>query len=171
MERFYFFMERFLIDHGTSVDSPASFWKCTASIRDPTAAFFKLTATFHTGAPHNKVHGVAAICPYWGSETPILGRSNPHAGENKDGTIIPYLRTAGSWCLAGVSRFFIFPRACRSGRARFHRLGHGSCALQSRAEALFCRLLPGKSGYWRKLAPQNKSTPAWRPLDVPDARR
>ena len=72
---------------------------------------------------------------------------------------------------AGVSRFFIFPRACRSGRARFHRLGRGSCALQSRAEALFCRLLPGKSGYWRKLAPQNTSTPALRPLDVPDARR
>ena len=25
-----------------------------------------------------------AVCLYWGSETPILGRSNPHAGENAD---------------------------------------------------------------------------------------
>ena len=46
MERFYFFMECFLIDHGTSVDSTASIRKCTASIRDPTASFFKLTAAF-----------------------------------------------------------------------------------------------------------------------------
>ena len=39
---------------------------------------------FSTGAPHNKVHGGDAVCPYWGSETPILGRSNPHAGEIAD---------------------------------------------------------------------------------------
>ena len=55
----------------------ASFWKCTASIRDP-------TASFQYRRPHNRVHGGAAVCPYWGSETPILGRSNPHAGEIAD---------------------------------------------------------------------------------------
>ena len=85
--------------------------------------------------------------------------------------IIPNIISWRNGVWPGVSRFFIFPRACRSGRARFHRLGRGSCALQSRAEALFVRLRPGKSGYWRKLAPQNTSTPAWRPLDVPDAHR
>ena len=46
MERFYFFMERFPVDHGAVVHSTASIWKCTASIRNPTASFFKLTAAF-----------------------------------------------------------------------------------------------------------------------------
>ena len=40
------FMERFPFGHGTAVRSTASIWKCTASIRDPTASFFKLTAAF-----------------------------------------------------------------------------------------------------------------------------
>ena len=60
--------------------------------------------------------------------------------------MIPYSLPLRKWPRTGVSRFFVFPRACRSGRARFRRPERGSCALQSRAEALFCRLLPGKSG-------------------------
>ena len=46
-------IERFLVDHGTSVDP-------TASIRDLTASFFKLTAAFRSPSLEHEVRPVAA---------------------------------------------------------------------------------------------------------------